>query len=449
MMQTQAVKAVERSLAQRDQAALADRRARLAEMLTREDEQYRQEFAGLSESATDRAKRLVKEARRLKSEREEKRRAFAETQLERQWQDACDDIRTIDSHFFKQHCNTEVVRQIEDKKVRREDAAAEKKRWADEWERERLKAVEKEDNKSLARGAALVENRRDLREQMEAAEALKAMEAAELAQQKSIFNAILAMDARALQQKQIAEHERKRALQKETVAYNEQLQAEREAAYRAQRAKDKADLWAKMEEYRTDTLREENKKAAQCRDILEFRAYLRKRKEEERKMELEMERLVQEDLDRSNAQRDLQWEKERLARDRLMKGVYETRAQQLEEKARVKAREEEELFMEKRAAEIEIARVAEEEYAALVEERLAAGRRLRDLDSQVAINRERKRLAKEELQRELRQAEEAERVYKAKLDAFRANTIEQSKRNYGIKQVNNQPTQPLQNMARP
>lgn len=449
LIQTHAVNAVVRDLKQRDQIALQQRRARLAMLLTQEDEQYREELAGMNESSGDRAKRLVKEARRLKSEREEKRKAFADEQLERQWKESCDDLRTIDSAFFKIHCNTEVLKQIEDKKLRKEYDLSDKQRWASEWESERLKNVSLEDGKSLKRHQALLENRRDLKNQMEEQEAKKNADHAQLQREKAIFQKILEMDALAAQEKSRLDWERKRATQKETVAYNEQLQAEREAAYHRQREQDKRDLFLKMEEYREDTLRVENDKASQRRDIIEFRAYLERRREEERRMEKEMERLVQEDLDRSNLKRDLQWERERLAREQLMKNVYETRSEQLQQRAAERNRAEEELYLEKRAAEIDIQRAQEDELRQLQEEKAAAARRLRDLDSQVAINRERKRLQKEELEQELRAAEEAERIYKDKLIQFRLNTIEQSKRNYGIKQMNQMPVGNIQNFARP
>jgi hypothetical protein len=87
--------------------------------------------------------------------------------------------------------------------------------------------------------------------------------------------------------------------------------------------------------------------------------------------------------------------------------------------------------MEKRAAEIEVSRAQADELRQLHEEKLACQRRCRDLDSQVAINRERKRLAVEEARTELAAAEEAERIYKAKLEQFKVDTVEQSKRNYG------------------
>lgn len=448
LVQRQAVASVVRGLQQRDQAALQQRRAKLAMLLTEEDERYRQELAAMEESSADRAKRLVKEARRLKAEREDKRRAFAEAQLERQWKDGCDDLRTIDSAFFKLHCSSEVRKQMDDKQRRQAEEEAEKQRWAQEWENERLRRVAEEDARAARRQNDLLDNRRALKQQMEEQEAKKQAEWANMQQEKAIFQKILDMDAAAAAEKAAAEHARKRQLQRDTVAYNEQLQREREEAYRRQREEDKADLWAKMEEYKEDTRRVENDKAAQQRDIVEFKAYLQRRREEERRMELEMERLIQEDLDRSNLKRDLQWEKERLAREKLMREVYEGRSAQLAEKARRRAQEEEEVFMEKRAAEIEIARAQEEELAQLAEEKRAAQRRLRDLDSQVSINRERKRLQKEALEAELRAAEEAERVYKLKLDEFRHSTIEQSKRNYGIKQTL-QPTFKVQGFARP
>lgn len=448
LVQKQALAGVARSLQQRDQAALQQRRARLAMLLTEEDEQYRSELAALEESSGDRAKRLVKEARRLKADREDKRRAFAEAQLERQWKDGCDDLRTIDSAFFKLHCNSEVIKQMDDKKQRQAEEEAEKQRWAGEWESERLKRVASEDARAARRQRDLLDNRRALKSQMEEQEAKKQAEWQNLQQEKAIFQKILDMDAAAAADKAAAEHARKRALQRDTVAYNEQLQRDREEAYRRQREEDKADLWAKMEEYKEDTRRVENDKSSQQRDIVEFKAYLQRRREDERRMEQEMERLVQEDLDRSNLKRDLQWEKERLAREQLMRDVYEGRSAQLAERARRRAQEEEELFMEKRAAEIEIARAHEDELALLAEEKRAAARRLRDLDSQVSINRERRRLQKEALEAELRAAEDAERVYKQKLDIFRHNTIEQSKRNYGIKH-SMEPTFKVQGFARP
>ena len=310
------------------------------------------------ESSSDRAKRLVKEARRLKSEREDKRRAFADEQLERQWKEGCDDLRTIDSQFFKIHCNTEVLKQIDDKQVRRGNAQVDKQRWAAEWEAERLKKVQQEDSKQLHRHHALLENRRDLKNQMDEQEAKKQEDFTQLQKEKAIFQKILEMDAQAAARKAVLEHERKREKAKENVAYNEQLQADREAAYRAQREADKKDLAEKMEEYKSDTLREENDKANQRRDIIEFKAYLERRRVEERKMERELERLVQEDLDRANMKRDMQWEKERLAREKLMKDVYQTRSEQLQSRASERQREEEELYVSTRIQEAAKGKVA-------------------------------------------------------------------------------------------
>jgi len=452
-MKRAAVANIARSLKQRDQAALEARRNKLRTMLTAEDEGYRIELASQAEAPADRAKRLVKEARRRKEEREEKRKQFVEEQLERQWKDGCDDLRTIDSQFFNLHCRSEVLKQVEDHKMRQMEQEADRSRWANEWESARLKGMEMDKKHAEARAQALLENRRDLRRQMEEQQEARRREMEQLAQDKAFFQKILAMDAEAAKHKAEMEHERKRQLQRETAAYNEALQKQREEAYRLQREQDKADLWAKMEEFKEDTRRAEGDKEAQRRDMREYREYLAKRREEERLMERELDRLVQEDLDRSNLARDLQWERERLARERLMAEVHQTRAQQIAEKQRRKLREEEEVFMEKRAAELDVARAHEEERREIEEQKQQAQRRLRDLDSQVSINRERARLQREEAMAELRAAEQAEKEYRAKLEAFRVATIEQSKRNYGIKSATGaghiQPAAKLQYQSRP
>lgn len=81
-------------------------------------------------------------------------------------------------------------------------------------------------------------------------------------------------------------------------------------------------------------------------------------------------------------------ELERLGRERLMLDVDKTRARYMVDKAH-----------ENRAAEIEISCVKAKELAALTEVKASAARRLRDLDSQVLINRERRRLARKEFER--------------------------------------------------
>jgi hypothetical protein len=69
-------------------------------------------------------------------------------------------------------------------------------------------------------------------------------------------------------------------------------------------------------------------------------------------MEKELERLTQEDLDKTNAVRDDQYNREQQARERLMQHVYDTRAEQLKERGVIRYRREEELALERAAIEV-------------------------------------------------------------------------------------------------
>lgn len=433
-LQDAQIKQIARGLKERDQVQLMQRRAKLAMMLTEEDKYFRAELASMQETPTERAKRLIANARQFKEERERKRQDFVQQQYERQWKDGCDDLRTIDSGFFNLHCAGEVQRQIEEKELRKEDARREKQRWDDLWELERQKKIASEDENARKRREALYQNRRDLKDQVDQQTLQQKIQKAQDQKEKEIFQSILDMDAALARQKQADEAEAKRAFALQTVAYNEELLRQRQEAFRRQREEDRLTLERKMAEYKEDTVRAENDKAAQRRDLIEFRNFIRRRKEEEARMERELERLVQEDLDRSNAQRDAVWERERLARERLLADVYATRADQLQEKQRAQQRVAEEVALEKAAAEVEIARAEEAERWEARMEYEAGQRRRRDLASQVAIIQNRQELEKQELALEKLRADEAERIHKEKLEQFRRETINQSKRNYGIKQ---------------
>lgn len=191
-------------------------------------------------------------------------------------------MRTIDSAFFKVHCHEEVVKQLDEKQLRKQQELQEKARFAAQWENDRLTKHAIEDAKQQRRQQAVLDNRRDLKQQMDE-QATAAMESRQHEQrEKEKFQAILAADAEASRQKSIAENERKRQLQHDIVEYNEQLQHTRNEAARKQREEERRDLQEKMEEYQRDTIRHEKDIGRQKADIREFKEYLERRKEEER-----------------------------------------------------------------------------------------------------------------------------------------------------------------------
>jgi len=104
--------------AQQSEQLLQARRQKLAELLASDDQLYRQEIVSRQETSTQKAKRLILHARKLKEEREERRQRFAEEMREKQWRNGCDDLRTLDGEYYRLHINQEVINQQNDKKIK-------------------------------------------------------------------------------------------------------------------------------------------------------------------------------------------------------------------------------------------------------------------------------------------------------------------------------------------
>jgi len=415
------------------QNSLEQRREKLAALLTKEDEFYRVELMKMQESSTDRAKRLIIEARRLKGEREFQRQQYAADAYERQWKESCDDLRTIDSSAFQQYCRGQVVQQMQERIDKKQISREEDKKWAELWEADRQKKIQNENERAAKRAAATAENVAALQQQLEEISIAKKIAQAADDKERAIFQHILDIDAAAAKQAAWEEIERKRALQKEIQVYNEELLEEKRRTYEAERAKEREILRVKMEEYARDTVRQMRDRKEQRRDMEEYREFLRKRKEEERRMEIEMERLIAEDLQRANGIRDAQWERERKAREKLMKEVYETRELQVQEKRKEKEKLNEWVAEEKKQAEEERHKAeVEREYEERMEQ-LSGLRRKQDLEAQMKINAYRLELENEAARIERESAQKAEAEYREKLVKFKKDTMEKSQQNYGLK----------------
>ena len=153
---------------QQDSERLQERREALRQLLAREEAEQRSEMLARMETAEQRKARVLDEALRLKAERERRREAAATEGYTAQWKERCDDLRTIDSHFFARHCAEVVEQQIDDSHTREAQRREEERQYARQWESSRQDAIRREDDKQRRRKEAVLDNRAALREQMEA-----------------------------------------------------------------------------------------------------------------------------------------------------------------------------------------------------------------------------------------------------------------------------------------
>ncbi|CAM9375951.1 unnamed protein product [Scytosiphon promiscuus] len=103
--------------------ALLARRRRLADLYNREMEQWEHEILNSAETMEERKARILDKATKLKNARESSRRNYVQECYDRQWRDACDDARTLDSKANTEWVTAQRWEQVAEKTAREEENA--------------------------------------------------------------------------------------------------------------------------------------------------------------------------------------------------------------------------------------------------------------------------------------------------------------------------------------
>lgn len=102
----------------------------------------------------------------LRDARDAQRKQYVQECYDRQWRDACDDARSLDSAALRVHMSNERLRQIEEKKQRKQVLTAEENAFVENW-RQQLAAMEEKDRKKQSdRQAADRQMQEGIREQV-------------------------------------------------------------------------------------------------------------------------------------------------------------------------------------------------------------------------------------------------------------------------------------------
>jgi hypothetical protein len=147
----------------------------------------------------------------------------------------------------------------------------------------------------------------------------------------------LEADEKAAAAKASAEFALRRGEKAALAAENQQLLAARRAARERERDADRAALEQVLAAHRQETQQKLVDKRQMRVERLEYMDFLRQRRDEEKRLEAELDRITQAALDRDNAKRDMVMLKEELARAELMKQVKQARHDQLNDKSQYRA----------------------------------------------------------------------------------------------------------------
>eukprot|EP01039_Chlorochromonas_danica_P001728 gene1728-1888_t len=127
---------------------LLHRKKRLADLYNEEMQTWRQEVLAKEETIEERKAKIMERAYALRDGREKARQAFVQQKLQEQWRDACDEARTLDSRALTLHMNQERIKQIHEKKDRRQALSHQEDRFLEEWNRQ-LAEMERRDKEKF------------------------------------------------------------------------------------------------------------------------------------------------------------------------------------------------------------------------------------------------------------------------------------------------------------
>uniref|UniRef100_A0A6U6CNL8 Cilia- and flagella-associated protein 53 n=1 Tax=Guillardia theta TaxID=55529 RepID=A0A6U6CNL8_GUITH len=392
---------------------LNERRSKLAALLAEEDARYTAELSSFEETPEMRRDRLKARARELMRRREQEKREFAVLMRERQFRESCDAFREHDGEQLLHECVVARERALEEKEENKQRQKEENEMWHNKLLDLVRKSEEREMNDKNRQMELRSEMLHTLQEQIQELQARRDEDERLKQEEARLMRERFELDLAEAKRK---EHERAemQAEKKLAVArHNALLRAEKDAEIRRQQEEDLKLLNAMLDKERRAEEAELQYKAQLRQQAREYQAQLIELMKKEAVDEAASEAIRKAEQEKAWRKREEVWEKERAAREKLMKEVLQTRREQLQQRIEQNRRE--------------------REFAMEEKERMV--REVDDIEQQNALQAEiRKRIAKEHQRDILTQIEEAKNAMRREME-IAALELEASRREEAAYQV--------------
>jgi len=357
MIRTNLVKSKVGAIQSQQKASLQERRAKLAALLSAEQKAYEQEMIDMEEAPAQRFERMANRAYELKKRREDERQAIVKEKLYQQWRAGQDELRTMDTQITQLKVIADRDHQLVEKEHRRVAERDYDKVFDQLWYEGYLAKIEREDLEKQLKKERNGEQQRILALQLDMKADRVAADKAKLDKEAEEMKKIWATQEReekeALVQAVIAGRENR----KKADEFIKVQQAKRAAEAKEEQDFDKAFVAGVLERERKVAEQEENEKKKAKSKAIEFTEALKIEMAKNAEDEEELVRLQHEEAERQWAKRYAQWEKEELARRKLMHEVYTDRAQQVQLKKDMRDALKDELKQDRRRIDEEVARL--------------------------------------------------------------------------------------------
>ncbi|KAJ7385297.1 Cilia- and flagella-associated protein 53 [Desmophyllum pertusum] len=412
-------------LMQRGTFSLEDRRERLREMLLAEEQLYIEEMEAKEETTLERQAKMRERAKFLKEKREQERLQIVQEKLDQRWRDNCEELRSTLSQRHQDEVFVERHEQLKMKDEHKKKESEIDSYYADLWAQDiKIKSMIEEQT---------------AREQIERnRETLKVLQTqiASCEKQREDETKLKEMEADWLKEEARLREEEEKWLQEEKLRKQKAAKKSRQVSIRLKKekeAKEKQEELAMdmkileklLDDTRNEVKEETQRKREMREENLRFMQYCAYNRKEEADKEKELERVVNEEVEKKWAQTMQQYKLERDARQKLLANVMESRKQQIGVQKRRAEEEHESERAEREALQsaIEEHKRLEGENQERIKNRNVSYQR--DLDMQIDYQRRVKAKDMAEEEREFRMGQDAEAEYQRKLkEALERPTID-------------------------
>lgn len=310
------------------------RRHKLRELLSKEDACLIKEMEEKEETVLERQAKMRERAKFLKDKRESERLEIVQNKYDQQFRAQCEELRSTLSKRHQDQVCLERLEQLRQKEIISHEKRAHEDMYAKLWEQDMLAkaAREERETKDLhERNRGVLEV---LRKQMAALQAqkeesiqLKEEEAQLLKEQRALWKL---EDDKARMEKLHNQQETRNMLDRSLASKARKKAKEEQETL----AFDLKMLEQLLEESRNEALETMQRKRELREEDRRYREYLAQLHAEEKAREVELEKLIQQEVEAAWEKRIDQWRRERKARKLLMDDVMAGRAKQIQERLR-------------------------------------------------------------------------------------------------------------------
>ncbi|EPY21969.1 hypothetical protein STCU_08415 [Strigomonas culicis] len=319
--------------------SLVQRRARLAELLQREQAQYETMLSGLAETDEERRERLIRRARELKAERAALRQVDNQARHDRLFREQIDTLRLAESRLKVMQVADLRYDQLSLAERRKAEEDAERA-YFEQQAAEALRLANERAQRDLELRHQRVEHlQRDLTAQVEGNTLRREAAADEKRRDDEEFYRLLHEERIVEAQKQAAKRAERERIAQEMKELNEELQQARMQEYDQLRKEDKETLEAILaviaEEQRLAQIEKRERTERQKKQMEDLQLQMAQRKDDTQALD----KLWEEANDRQWGKREAQWKADQARRDQLLRSILIARRQQVMDKRQQRADE--------------------------------------------------------------------------------------------------------------